>query len=66
MSEALQRQFDWYSTEIDKARADLKKKRADFLDADAKVSALERDRYLVWKDLLHVVGSPLASPSGKP
>lgn len=56
--DALQRQFDWYSAEIDKARADLKKKRAEFLDADAKVSTLERDRYVVWKDLLDHVGSP--------
>jgi hypothetical protein len=47
----LQEQFDWYSAEIEKHRVLLNKKRQEFFDADAKVSYLERDRAIVWRQL---------------
>lgn len=47
----LQEQFDWYSAEIEKHRALRDRKRQEFFDADAKVSYLERDRAIVWRQL---------------
>jgi hypothetical protein len=64
MTKDLQQQFDWYSAEIEKARPDLAKKRAAFLDADARVTALERDRSIVFRELLDAV-STTGEPNAK-